>query len=64
MGSSSDKHQLVLTSENGEILSAHALKVGQELRTIPGIGNVVSNSSILRPEVVVRPILRALPTSA
>jgi multidrug efflux pump subunit AcrB len=31
------------------------LKVGQELRTIPGIGNVVSNSSILRPEVVVRP---------
>jgi multidrug efflux pump subunit AcrB len=55
MGSSSDKHQLVLTSENGEVLSAHALKVGQELRTIPGIGNVVSNSSILRPEVVVRP---------
>ncbi|HUX89465.1 MAG TPA: efflux RND transporter permease subunit [Gallionellaceae bacterium] len=55
MGSSSDKHQLVLTSENGETLSRHALKVGQELRTIPGIGNVVSNSSILRPEVVVRP---------
>ena len=29
--------------------------VGQELRTIPGMGNVVSNSSVLRPEVVVRP---------
>jgi len=55
LGSSADKYQLVLTSENGETLSAHALKVGQELRTIPGIGNVVSNSSILRPEVVVRP---------
>jgi multidrug efflux pump subunit AcrB len=55
LGSSADKYQLVLTSENGEVLSAHALKVGQELRTIPGIGNVVSNSSILRPEVVVRP---------
>ncbi len=55
LGSSADKYQLVLTSENGEILNAHALKVGQELRTIPGIGNVVSNSSILRPELVVRP---------
>lgn len=55
MGSSADKYQLVLTSENGELLAAHALKVGQELRTIQGIGNVVSNSSILRPEVVVRP---------
>jgi multidrug efflux pump subunit AcrB len=55
LGSSADKYQLVLTSENGNLLSQHALKVGQELRTIQGIGNVVSNSSILRPEVVVRP---------
>jgi multidrug efflux pump subunit AcrB len=55
LGSSSDKYQLVLTGENGDLLAQHALKVGQELRTIPGIGNVVSNSSILRPEVVVRP---------
>ncbi len=55
LGSSSDKYQLVLTSENSQLLSDYALKVGQELRTIPGIGNVVSNSSILRPEVVVRP---------
>lgn len=55
MGASSDKYQLVLTSDNGELLTEYALKVGQELRTIPGIGNVVSNSSVLRPEVVVRP---------
>jgi multidrug efflux pump subunit AcrB len=55
LGSSSGKYQLVLTSENGKLLSEQALKVGQELRTIHGIGNVVSNSSILRPEVVVRP---------
>ena len=55
MGQSADKYQLVLTSENGEELEKFALKVGQELRTIQGIGNVVSNSSVLRPEVVVRP---------
>jgi multidrug efflux pump subunit AcrB len=55
MGSSSDKYQLVLTSENSQLLNEHALKVGQELRTIQGIGNVLSNSSILQPEVVVRP---------
>jgi multidrug efflux pump subunit AcrB len=55
LGASSDKYQVVLTSENGKQLTEHALKVGQELRTIPGIGNVVSNSSVLRPEVVVRP---------
>ncbi len=55
MGSSSDKYQIVLTSENSELLSEHALKVAQELRTLHGIGNVVSNSSVLRPEIVVRP---------
>jgi multidrug efflux pump subunit AcrB len=55
LGSSADKYQLVLTGENSELLNEHALKVGQELRTIPGIGNVVSNSSVLRPELVVRP---------
>ena len=37
------------------MLNEYALKVGQELRTIHGIGNVVSNSSVLRPELVVRP---------
>ncbi len=55
LGSSSDQYQIVLTSENSRALDEHALKVGQELRTIPGIGNVVSNSSTLRPEVVVHP---------
>jgi len=55
MGAGADKYQLVLTSENGNLLNEYALKVGQELRTIEGIGNVVSNSSVLRPELVVRP---------
>ncbi len=55
MGSSADKYQLVLSSENGELLDHYAIKVGQELRTIPGVGNVVSNAGLLRPEIVVRP---------
>lgn len=55
MGSSADKYQLVLSSENGDQLNAYAVKVGQELRSIPGVGNVVSNSGLLRPEIVVRP---------
>ncbi len=54
-GSSADKYQLVLTGGNSELLNQQALKVGQELRTIAGIGNVVSNSSLMRPEIVVRP---------
>jgi multidrug efflux pump subunit AcrB len=55
LGASSDKYQIVLTSENSELLERYALKVGQELRTIKGIGNVLSNSSVSRPELVVRP---------
>ena len=55
MGSSADKYQLVLSSENGELLNDYAIKVGQELRAIPGVGNVVSNAGLLRPEIVVRP---------
>jgi multidrug efflux pump subunit AcrB len=55
LGSSADKYQIVLTSEDSALLNRQALQVGQELRTIKGIGNVLSNSSVLRPELVVRP---------
>ncbi len=55
MGSSADKYQLVLSSESGALLDEYAIKVGQDLRNIPGVGNVVSNSGLLRPEIVVRP---------
>jgi multidrug efflux pump subunit AcrB len=36
-------------------LTAHARVVEQELRTLPGIGNVTSTSSLQRPELAVRP---------
>lgn len=54
-GGSSEKYVLVLVSENGAALAEHALKVERELRTIPGIGNVTTSASLVRPELVIRP---------
>lgn len=55
LASSNEKYVLVLAGEDGEALAQHAQKVGRDLRTIPGIGNVTSTSSLVRPELVVRP---------
>ena len=55
LGGSSEKYVLVLAGEDGDALGAHARQVERELRTIPGIGNVVSTSSLVRPELIVRP---------
>jgi len=54
-GGSNDKYQLVLAGEDGELLAAHAAKVEQALRGLPGIGQVTSSSSLQRPELIVRP---------
>jgi len=54
-GGSAEKYILVLASENGELLAEHARKVERDLRTLPGIGNVTSTASLVRPELVVRP---------
>jgi multidrug efflux pump subunit AcrB len=55
LGGSSEKFILVLAGEDGNALAAHARTVEQELRTIPGIGQVTSTASLQRPELVVRP---------
>jgi multidrug efflux pump subunit AcrB len=55
LGGANDKYVLVLAGEDGEALSRHAAKVERELRTIPGIGNIASTSSLVRPELIVRP---------
>ncbi|MGE5472449.1 MAG: efflux RND transporter permease subunit [Bacteroidota bacterium] len=55
LGAANDKYVLVLASENGQSLADHARLVERELRGIPGIGNVVSTASLVRPELVVRP---------
>jgi len=54
-GGSAEKYILVLSGEDGQALSAHAQVVERELRTIPGIGNVTSTASLVRPELIVRP---------
>jgi multidrug efflux pump subunit AcrB len=55
LGASSEKYVLVLAGEDGRVLTEHAAKVERELRSIPGIGNVTSTASLVRPELVVRP---------
>ena len=54
-GGSAEKYVLVLAGEDGRALLEHARKVERELRGIPGIGNVTSTSSLVRPELIVRP---------
>ena len=54
-GGSSEKYVLVLAGEDGNVLAAAAHDVERDLRTIPGIGNVTSTSSLVRPELIVRP---------
>ncbi len=54
-GGSNEKYVLVLASENGPLLAEHARLVERELRSIPGIGNITSTASLVRPELVVRP---------
>jgi len=55
MGDSGEKYQLALTGEDGRVLSEHAQRVERDLRSLPGIGAVTSSSSLVRPEIIVRP---------
>jgi len=54
-GGSNEKYVLVLASENGPLLSEHARLVERDLRSIPGVGNVTTTASLVRPELVIRP---------
>jgi len=55
LGGSGEKYILSLAGEDGDALMVAARQVERELRQIPGIGNVTSSASLVRPEVVVRP---------
>ncbi|MEQ1527666.1 MAG: efflux RND transporter permease subunit, partial [Gallionella sp.] len=55
LGAANESYVLVLAGEDGDKLLQHAELVARDLRTIPDIGNVTSTSSLVRPELVVRP---------
>ena len=55
MSGGTEKYQIALTGDDGQVLAEHARKVERELRGIPGVGNVTSSSSLVRPELVIRP---------
>ena len=55
LGSAAEKYTLVLASEDSSLLAAQARKVESELRTIPGVGSILSSASLVRPELIVKP---------
>ncbi len=55
LGGSGEKYILVLTGEDPKTLQDAAVAVEKDLRTIPGLGQIASTASLIRPEVVVRP---------
>jgi len=50
-----EAYTLVLSGADSELLAQHATRVEQELRSLAGIGQVTSSSSLQRPELIVRP---------
>jgi multidrug efflux pump subunit AcrB len=55
LGGSGEKYILVLAGEDPQALQAAAFAVERDIRTIPGLGQVASTASLVRPEVAVRP---------
>lgn len=55
VGGGGESYELVLASEDGQLLARQADVVQRDLRSIPGIGSVTSSTSLVRPELVVRP---------
>ncbi len=54
-GGAGDKMQVVLASDDGETLIKAAQAAERDLRTMQGIGNVVSGASLQRPEIHITP---------
>jgi multidrug efflux pump subunit AcrB len=55
LGGSGEKYILALTGDDPRALTAAARAVERDLRTIPGLGNITSTASLIRPEIAVRP---------
>lgn len=55
LGGSGEKYILALTGEDPLALASAASALEKDLRTIPGLGSIVSSASLVRPEVTIRP---------
>lgn len=55
LGGSGEKYILALSGEDPAALTTAAHAVERDLRTIPGLGNITSTASLIRPEIAVRP---------
>jgi multidrug efflux pump subunit AcrB len=55
LGGSGEKYILVLSGEDPQALQTAAMAVEKDLRTIPGLGQIASTASLIRPEIAVRP---------
>jgi multidrug efflux pump subunit AcrB len=55
LGGSGEKYILVLSGEDPQALATAARAVEKDLRTIPGLGQIASTASLIRPEIAVRP---------
>lgn len=54
-GGSGEKYQLVLTGDDPRLLNTAADAVQQDLRRIPGLGNISSSSGLIRNEITLTP---------
>src|SRR5690606_13940053 len=50
------KLQITLAGDDSDLLDLAASAVECDLRTIPGLGNVTSSASLMKPEIVIRPL--------
>ncbi len=55
LGGSGERYILMLSGDDTNALMQASEAVTQDLRNIPGIGNIASTASLIRPEMIVRP---------
>jgi multidrug efflux pump subunit AcrB len=55
LGGSGEAYILMLTAEDANALQTAALAIEKDLRTIPGLGNISSSASLVRPEIAIKP---------
>ena len=54
-GDPGNRMQLVLSGDDAKALESAARAVERDMRTLPGLGNITSSASLLRPEIIVTP---------